>query len=266
MARIRSLKPGFFSNEDLAELPFECRLCFAGLWTLADREGRLEDRPRRIKAALFPYDSVDVDVMLTALQGKQFIVRYVADGAAYLAIPAFLKHQRPKTDETASVIPAPTSAVISTLLEKPRGVVTPPRPYNGQRDLGSGNLTDGSGADGAPMFAADGASESSEAADVAGAQRRVEDFADLWNEITKLPIPRCREVSSKRRRQIKARLTERPWDEWEEVFRLIDESQFCRGTSSQGSWVATFDWVIGSPDVAVKVLEGKYANRLRARL
>ena len=49
MARARSLKPGFFRNADLVELPMEARLMFAGLWVLADREGRLEDRPKQIK-------------------------------------------------------------------------------------------------------------------------------------------------------------------------------------------------------------------------
>ena len=46
MARARNIKPGFFRNADLVEMPIEARLLFIGLWTLADRSGRLEDRPR----------------------------------------------------------------------------------------------------------------------------------------------------------------------------------------------------------------------------
>ncbi len=259
MARIRSLKPGFFTNEHLCELPFEDRLLFAGLWLLADREGRLEDRPRRIKAFVFPYDVLEVDRMLTALAEKDLVVRYAADGVAYLWIPTFLKHQRPKHDEAPSVIPAYVSGMESTLLEKPRGNVVPPRPYKGVLDLGSGQRTEDSAAGAA--CAADGVDESGEAADGAGAQRRAEDFAALWNDLTMLPIPRCREVSTKRRRQIKTRLTERPWEEWDAVFRRVQASTFCRGQTPRGTWVATFDWVIGSPDVAVKVLEGKYDDR-----
>ena len=55
MARAKNIKPGFFTNEQLAECSFAARLLFVGLWTLADREGRLEDRPRRIRAQVFPY-------------------------------------------------------------------------------------------------------------------------------------------------------------------------------------------------------------------
>ena len=64
MARSRNIKPGFSRNEDLAECSVWARLCFALLPTLADREGRLEDRPKRIKGDLFPFDNVDVDPLL----------------------------------------------------------------------------------------------------------------------------------------------------------------------------------------------------------
>ena len=46
------------------------------------------------------------------------------------------------------------------------------------------------------------------------------------------------------------------------MFARIQASAFCRGDNERG-WVADFAWVIGSPDVAVKVLEGKYDNRPR---
>lgn len=105
MARSRILKPGFFSNEDLAALSFEARLCFAGLWTLADREGRLEDRPKRIDAALFPYDQVDIVAILEALTVNGFIRRYVANGVAVIDIPRFAEHQHPHQRELASQLP-----------------------------------------------------------------------------------------------------------------------------------------------------------------
>lgn len=247
------MKPGFFTNELLAELSPWHRLLFAGLWTLADREGRLEDRPRRIKASIFPYDDVDVDSMLNGLQEKDFVRRYTADGAAYLQVLTFTRHQRPKSDEAGSLIPAP-------LFDDPRGKVTVPRSYKGQGTEDRGQRTEGSGADGAPLVA-DGAT-GCEAADGAGAQRRAEDFAALWNAITHPPIARCRDLTSMRRRKIKARLTERSWEDWERVFQRIQASSFCRGGSERG-WVASFDWVIGSPDVAVKVLEGKYDDRAK---
>lgn len=106
MARSRNIKPGFFSNDELAEIDFAGRLLFAGLWTLADREGRLEDRPKRIKGELFPYDDVDVDNFLNQLADHGFIVRYVVAGSHYIQIINFRLHQNPHQKEPASKIPA----------------------------------------------------------------------------------------------------------------------------------------------------------------
>jgi len=106
MARTRSLKPGFFKNEILGQLPLQDQLLFAGLWTLADRSGRLEDRPARIKAEIFPYRNIDVEASLCRLHQAEFIIRYTVD-APYITIPTFAKHQSPHVKEQASTIPAP---------------------------------------------------------------------------------------------------------------------------------------------------------------
>lgn len=244
MARIRSLKIGFFKNEHLAQLSAHHRLLFEGLWLLADREGRLEDRPLRIKAELFPYEALDVEPLLADLDRAKFIVRYVADGAAYIAVTEFRKHQRPKSDEPVSVIPAP-------VLEKPRGSVAVPL-------LGKDRETEDRETEGGEGIAADVAAPAADGADLH--LKRASDFAEAWNRLTEAPIPRCRDLTTKRRRHIRARLTERPLTEWETVMARIQASSFCRGENDR-AWVASFDWLIGSPDVAVKVLEGKYDDR-----
>lgn len=105
MARARNIKPSFFSNEELAEQSFEARILFIGLWTLADREGRLEDRPKKIKMALFPADNVDIDSCLTALAECKLIVRYEIDGIKCISIPKFTVHQKPHSTEKDSELP-----------------------------------------------------------------------------------------------------------------------------------------------------------------
>lgn len=110
MARSRNIKPGFFRNEDLAECSPWARLCFVGLWLLADREGRLVDRPKRIKAELFAYDSVEVAPLLDELQAHGFILRYVVpDGVRVIQILQFRKHQAPHFKEPKSELPSPES-------------------------------------------------------------------------------------------------------------------------------------------------------------
>lgn len=107
MARSRNIKPSIMENEELAELPPVARLLFIYLWMLADREGRLEDRPRRIAGRALPYDrEVDVDDLLNKLAGAGFITRYMAGEMALIQIINFTKHQSPHVRETASELPS----------------------------------------------------------------------------------------------------------------------------------------------------------------
>jgi hypothetical protein len=106
MARARNIKPGFFRNADLAELPVEARLLFIGLWTIADREGRLKDRPKQIKMEIFPADNYDCNDLIQQIADAGMLVRYEHGGARYLQITNFTKHQNPHKDEQASIIPA----------------------------------------------------------------------------------------------------------------------------------------------------------------
>lgn len=107
MARARNIKPGFFTHDGLAELDPLVRLLFIGLWTVADRAGRIEDRPKRIKAEVMPYDDCDVDEMLDALHDAGFILRYRAGDVAAIQIVKWEKHQNPHIKESESTIPAP---------------------------------------------------------------------------------------------------------------------------------------------------------------
>lgn len=105
--RARNIKPSFFTNDILAECEPLARILFAGLWTVSDREGRLEDRPKKIKAEVLPYDNCDADSLLQQLSTKGFILRYESDGCKYIQINRFVKHQNPHHMEIPSQIPAP---------------------------------------------------------------------------------------------------------------------------------------------------------------
>jgi hypothetical protein len=110
------LKPEFFSDEDLAELPFEARLTYAGLWCYADKEGRLQDRPKFLKAMIFPYDKIDMEKQLNLLSkgkhenGVPFIQRYEIEGNAYIQILSWGRHQCPHHTEKESIFPSPPLA------------------------------------------------------------------------------------------------------------------------------------------------------------
>jgi hypothetical protein len=105
--RSRTVRPGFFRNESLAECDPLTRLLFVGLWCLADREGRLEDRPKRIRADALPYDDCDVNAMLDQLHAAGFIIRYEVDGQKLIQITTFGQHQNPHPKELSEGLPPP---------------------------------------------------------------------------------------------------------------------------------------------------------------
>lgn|SRR3990167_7650451 len=106
MPRIRAVKPEFFLDFELSKLPPHTRLLFIGLWTQADKVGRLEDEPHKIKIQILPWDDIDVEKCLEELHPK-FIFRYKSkDGKKYIQINAW-HHQKPHHTEKETVIPSP---------------------------------------------------------------------------------------------------------------------------------------------------------------
>jgi hypothetical protein len=109
MPRIRTIKPDFFSNEQIGQLSVAARLLFVGLWTLSDREGRLQDRPVRISAQLFPYDvNLSVDSLLDDLAEAKLILRYEAEDKKCIQIINFTKHQHIHPNEPTQGLPGIT--------------------------------------------------------------------------------------------------------------------------------------------------------------
>ena len=121
--RARNIKPGFFLNEYLSACSPHARLLFIGLWMLADREGRLEYRPKQIGASIFPYEKgLDVEKLLGELENVQgdhpFIIRYQVEGKSYIQVVNFKKHQQPNPKEKASELPPPPPPSPSPFTEK----------------------------------------------------------------------------------------------------------------------------------------------------
>lgn len=97
MARIRSVHPGFFTDEDLVAVSLGARLLFIGLGIEADDKGVFEWKPITIKMRVFPADNVDVAELLAELVGAGAVRQYTAQGRNYGAIRNFRKFQKPKT-------------------------------------------------------------------------------------------------------------------------------------------------------------------------
>ena len=255
MARSRNIKPGFFKNEQLAECSPLSRILFAGLWCLADRAGRLEDRPKRIRAEVLPYDDGSVDAMLDELNQGGFIVRYSHNGQGFIQVTNFLKHQNPHCKEQASSIPAPDKHDASTVQAPEENRSCPADSLNLIPD--SLNPITAMSPAGDPLVCP------------------AEEIVGLYHEA--MPTnPRCKVLNQSRRGAIKARwleasrLTCKPFgysvrteglDAWRTFFETCNESEFLTGRArsqpGKPPFLADIDFLM-SPKGFAGCLENKY--------
>lgn len=106
MARKRFIKPEFFKDPDLADLPIEARYLYAGLWPWMDRQGVVESDSRLHRANVFPYDEKvkvsTVEGWIDQLINAGFLIKFSWQGKTLLFCPKFSKHQKPYSDEKSN--------------------------------------------------------------------------------------------------------------------------------------------------------------------
>jgi hypothetical protein len=105
MARIRTIKPEFFTSEDIVSLSPLARLLYVATWCEADKEGRLVWKPATFKLRYLPGDNCDINALCDELVNAGLIVLY-GDGLAY--VPSFKAHQHLNPRESESQLPVPT--------------------------------------------------------------------------------------------------------------------------------------------------------------
>ena len=109
MARIRTVKPEFWSSEQVMSCCPLARLLFIGIWNFCDDGGNHPLSARTIKALVFPGDDITVEEvsgLLGELEGANLTLSYWVDGKNYLHVRGW-KHQ--KIEKKNFKYPAPPS-------------------------------------------------------------------------------------------------------------------------------------------------------------
>lgn len=150
--RIRSIKPEFFKDEELAELDPLTRLFFIGLWCSADANGILENRPKRLGIEILPYDIMGkefaINDMLSCLERGKWIAFFGKDGKEYIAIRNWHKHQRitGKESQSGGKFPIPSDDIWSKQEIRQEGNKREtPRDDPDAQEQGTGNREQGTG-------------------------------------------------------------------------------------------------------------------------
>lgn len=113
MARARFIRPEFFSDVRLSEMPFGARILFAAIWCHSDLRGVFEHCPKMLRAQAFPHDeevtSKKVQEWLDLLQSHGRISRFESGGKTWGCVTNWTKHQHisKKEKETGTTRPEP---------------------------------------------------------------------------------------------------------------------------------------------------------------
>lgn len=111
MARIRTIKPEFWSSEQVVDCSPLARLLFIGLWNFCDDSGIHPRSPRRLKMLVFPADDFtadQVDSLIDELVAANLVTNYLVNAKCYLKVTGWM-HQR--IDHPSYRYPLPTGEI-----------------------------------------------------------------------------------------------------------------------------------------------------------
>lgn len=149
MARIRTIKPEFFTSEDIVSLTPMARLLYIATWCEADKEGRLVWKPKTFKLRYFPGDNCDIEALCKELVDAGMVKLY-GDGHAF--IPQFGKHQHINPRESASILPEPAESRVGTRSDASARVNSEIDPQVGREGKGKEGDTRDASRDDLPGF------------------------------------------------------------------------------------------------------------------
>ena len=116
MARIRTIKPEFWTSEQVVECSPSARLLFVGMWNFADDNGIHPASIKRLKMEIFPADDFsfgEIQAMVTELKDSGLVNEYEhSDGKSYWIITGW-KHQ--KIDRPTYKYPKPSSVKVADI-------------------------------------------------------------------------------------------------------------------------------------------------------
>ena len=97
MARIRTIKPEFWTSEQIVECSPMARLLFVGIWNFCDDHGIHPASTKRLKLEIFPGDDIstdDISGWVEQLIINELLEEYQVDNVKYWRVTGWAKHQR----------------------------------------------------------------------------------------------------------------------------------------------------------------------------
>jgi hypothetical protein len=270
MSRIRTIKPEFWSAEQVMELRIPTRLCFAGMWNFADDNGVHPASAKTLKAEVFPSDDLtadDVAGFVSEMIKHGLVGEFeTEDGKRYWFVTGWHRHQR--IDRPTFKHPAPPTGKIDEPSTNTRRALDE-QSTNDQRTLDDRSTPERKGRERKlkPIANTDVSSVAKNSDQAASNKSKPDcphqEIIGLYHEL--LPAsPRIRDWTPARAALLRNRWNEDPTRQnpeyWKRLFEYISESDFLTGkvaTPGRKAFAVALEWLL-KPENFAKVREGRY--------
>jgi hypothetical protein len=276
MARIRTIKPEFWTSEQVAECSPNARLLFIGIWSFCDDNGIHPASVKRLKMEVFPSDVItdaEIQTMINELLRVGLLHHYTVKNQWFWHVTGWAKHQ--KIDKPTYRHPLPNQADFADGSASTPGTFGEASP---SAPLRNGMESNGMESNGVDITNPVGLVVASQASDLLGDAPATQEkktaadscphqkIIDLYHEV--LPMcPRVRDWTAKRAKQLRARWNEdksrQSLEYWKGLFEYIAECDFLVGKAGRSPFFANLDWITKSINFT-NIREGKYENRRAA--
>ena len=291
MARIRSIKPEFWTSEQILDLSHAARLAFIGLWNFSDDEGRHKASGKSLKAEVFPGDDLtvaNVDAMMDELIRSDLIDEYYDDEGRHVwQITGWTKHQKISHPTPSKFGPKPPKDELNdrgTLFDNSRNganrgakdSVKPTEDSGALRNLPEDSSlkgVEGKGKEGIRRESRGGEGMQGEGRNTADAVVAantatppddillLRDALVRYNAMAKKAgLAEAQRLTKDRKSKLRQRLDEADGIEgWQKALDNLAASAFCTGDNDR-NWRADFDFMLQAKSFT-KLMEGAYDTR-----
>lgn len=260
MARIRTIKPEFWTSEQVMEITPLARLAFIAMWNFSDDHGVHPASYKTLRAEAFAGDdNITADTvagLVAEMQRERLVAEFEVDGKRYWHVTGWARHQ--KIDKPTYRHPEPPNETTHHREVAEHSANTPRKVAESSPPESKG--VEGKGKEGNDVV--DDTAVSSVAAKSADPCPHQE-IIDLYHRI--LPMGRqVRVWTDARRAKLRARWREdekrQSTDWWVRLFDYIAKSEFLTGkvcAKDRKPFEIDLEWII-TPANLVKIIEGKY--------
>lgn len=226
MARKRMIDPEFFLDESLCEVSAFARLLYIGLWSICDDNyATLPHRSKWIKAQVFPYDTVNIDKLLTELEQIGVIIKFTVEEQEFWYIKNFFKYQK---------------------VDRPSKPKYPPYNENTRRVLDTTSTNTRTEV----KLSKDNIKESK--------TNEIDSFIFSFNKLSGKNYL----VTDDRRIKLAARLRKYSMEDLVKATESLLKSSFHTGKNDKATWYATPDFILRSDEQVDKWLNSSVPSKL----